>query len=158
MLLDKTIYDNSSHRWKIITSCLIDTYLRKNFKFHLNLGIPANKIKRFPIYCKQIFNRWSEDLSSSLLSAIASQVLWYNKCIKVDNKTIYNFKMSQKDINYVGQLFICYGKPKLWKELKNEFDLQDQLQFIYNQTIHAIPKSWKDALIVNLENIKNLVF
>ena len=32
------------------------------------------------------------------------------------------------------------------------------MQFIYNQIIHSIPKSWKDALTANLENIKNLVF
>ena len=38
----------------------------------------------------------------SLTSALASQVIWYNKCIKVDNKILYNFKISRKDINYVG--------------------------------------------------------
>ena len=32
------------------------------------------------------------------------------------------------------------------------------MQFIYNQIIHSIPKSWKDAFIANSENIKNLVF
>ena len=31
------------------------------------------------------------------------------------------------------------------------------MQFIYNQIIHSIPISWKDAHIANLENIKNLV-
>ena len=66
--------------------------------------------------------------------------------------------MSLTDINYVGQLFKCDGKPKLWEELKNQFNLQGQLQFLYNQIIHSIPKSWKDPLITNLENIKNLVF
>ena len=48
MLLDKKLYDNSSHPWKIIPSYLIDTCLGKKFKFHSNLGIPANKIKRLP--------------------------------------------------------------------------------------------------------------
>ena len=61
-------------------------------------------------------------------------------------------------MNYVGQLFKCDGKPKLWEELKNEFNLQRQLQFIYNEIIHYFPKSWKDAVIANSENIKNLVF
>ena len=113
----KRLYNNSSHPWKIIPSYLFDTYLGKNFKFDSNLGIPAKKIKLFPIYCKQILKRWSENLSSSpsLLSAIASQVIWYNNCTKVDNKTLYNFKISRKDINYVGQLFKCDGKPKLWE-------------------------------------------
>ena len=152
----KRLYDCLSHPWKIIPSHLIDTYLGKIFKFHSNLCIPANKIKRFPIYYKQIFKRWSENLSlsPSLPSAIASQVIWYDKCIKVDNKTLYNVKISRKDINYVGQLFKCDGKPELWEELENEFNLQ----FIYNQIIDSIPKSWKDAFIENSEDIENLVF
>ena len=48
----KRLYDNSSHPWKIIPSHLIDTYLGKNFKFHSNLCMPANKIKVFPLYYK----------------------------------------------------------------------------------------------------------
>ena len=61
-------------------------------------------------------------------------------------------------MNYIGQLFKCSFKPKLWEYLKNEFNFQGQLQLIYNQVIHYIPESWKNALIANLENIKNLVF
>ena len=30
--------------------------------------------------------------------------------------------MSQKDINYIGQLFKCGSKPELWEKLKNEFN------------------------------------
>ena len=65
--------------------------------------------------------------------------------------------MSRKDINYVGQLFKCNGKSKLWEKLKNKFNLQGQLQFIFNQIIHSVPKSCS-KLIANLENIKNVVF
>ena len=110
-----SLHDNSSHPRKIILSYLIDTYSGKNVKFHSNLGIPNNKIKPFPIYHKQIFKKLSENLSSfpNLPWATASQVIWYNKCIKVDNKTIYNFKMSQIDVNFVGQLFKCNDKPQL---------------------------------------------
>ena len=129
-------------------------------KLSSTLGIPTYKIKRFPIYYKQILKRWIENLSSypSLSSVIASHVIWYNKYIKVDNRILNNFKTSRKYVNYVGQLFKYDRKPKLWKELKNGFNWQDQLQFIYNQIIHSIEKSWKDALIANLETIKDLVF
>ena len=58
--------------------------------------------------------------------------------------------MSQNDTNYIGQLFKFSDKRKLWLELKNEFNVQDQLQFTYNQIINSIPK--------NIKNIKNLVF
>ena len=67
---------------------------------------------------------------------------------------MYNFQMSRKDINYAWGLCKCNGYPKLWEEFKNEFKLQGQLLFIYNQIIHSIPKYWKDALIENVENIK----
>ena len=93
----------------MIPSYLIDTYLGKNVKFLSNLAIPGNKIKRFPIYYKKIIKRWSENLSSSpsLPYAIASQVIWYNKYIKIDNKTLYNlcnYKISRKDKSFVVQL------------------------------------------------------
>ena len=52
---------NSSRPWTIILSYLIDTYLGKNFKFHSNLDIPANKLNRFPIYYKEIITRSSEN-------------------------------------------------------------------------------------------------
>ena len=92
----KRLYDNSSQPWKIRPSRLIDTYLVKDFKFQSNLGIPTNKTNRFPMYYKQILKRWSENLSSSpsLPSVIASRVIWFNKYIKIGNKTLYNFKIS----------------------------------------------------------------
>ena len=42
------------------------------------------------------------------------------------------------------------------KNLK--INLQGQLQFIYIQIVHAIPKPGKAALKADSENIKNLVF
>ena len=55
-------------------------------------------------------------------------------------------------------LKIKYFVIGLSKSLKKAFSLQDQLQFTYNQIMHYIPKSWKDAFIVNSEIIKNLIF
>ena len=42
-----------------------------------------------------MFKRWTENLYSfpNLLWANSSQVIWYIKCVKVDNKSIYHFKM-----------------------------------------------------------------
>ena len=86
----KRLYDNSSHPWKIIIPFyLIDTYLEKNLKFHSNLSIPANKIKRFPVCYYQIFNRRSENLSSfpNLPLSIASHVIWYSNVSKLTTKS-----------------------------------------------------------------------
>ena len=88
---------------------MTDTYLGKNFKFHLNLNIPANKIKRNLIYYKQIFKRWSENLSSfpNLPSAIASQVI----CIPNNQRSQQNHIYDMKDIKYIGHHL---GRIKEW--------------------------------------------
>ena len=44
------------------------------------------------------------------------------------------------------------------KNFKDTFNLQGQLHFIYNQITHSIPKSWKDVIMANSENINNLFF
>ena len=49
--------------------------------------------------------------------------------------------MLRKNINYAGHLFKLNGKPKLWEELKNKFNLQGKLLFIYNQILHSSTKS-----------------
>ena len=118
-----------------------------------------NKIKTFPIFYKQIFRNWSTNLSAqpTLPSTIASQVLWHNKNIKVDNKSIYNCYISKKKINYIAQFFGSAGNLKKWEVLKEEYQLNENKKFAFIQIIHAIPKSWKENLASTLENIDNLV-
>ena len=90
-------------------------------------------------------------------STIPSQVIWYNKYIRKENKSIHYFKISEKKCTSFRTLFKIYGKQKLWAELKNEFHLHYPAQFAYNQKMHAIPKSGKDSLVRSSENINNLV-
>ena len=155
----KRLFDKSDHCWKVIPLHLIKTYLGDTFRFHSNLEIPVNKIKTFPIFYKQIFRKWSTNLSAqpTMPSTIASQVLWYNKYIKVDNKRIYNCYISKKKINYIAQFFGRAGNLKMWEVLKEEYQLNENKKFAFIQIIHAIPKSWKENLASTLENIDNLV-
>ena len=54
-----------------------------------------------------VFKNWGLHLTSTpvLPSAIASQAVWYNKNIKIDNKIIYLAEISETGLNCVGQLF-----------------------------------------------------
>ena len=103
----KKLYDNTNPSWKVIPLHLIKTNLGINFKFHSNLDISVQKLKNFPNYYKTIFKNWCLHLTSTpaLPSAIASQALWYNKNIKIDNKSIYLAEFSKKGLNCVGHLF-----------------------------------------------------
>ena len=75
----------------------------------------------------------------SLPSSVASQSLWHNKYIKIDDKTIFSSSLSAKGINFVGQLFQNNQQIKKWDELKTEFDLIKNEKFLTVQIIHALP-------------------
>ena len=84
----------------------------KNFKFHSQLKIDKFALKKFPSYYQEIFVRWAKSFNSTVTvpSTIVSQCLWYNKEIQVDNKSIYVSKISEKNINFWGQIFDNEGK------------------------------------------------
>ena len=66
--------------------------LGKKFLFHFNLDINSKQINYFPQYYQEIFRKWSSNLSVSpnIPSAITSQVIWFNKHIKIDYKSLCN--------------------------------------------------------------------
>ena len=93
----------------------------------------------------------------SLPSSVASQCLWHNKYIKIDDKTIFSSSLSAKGINFIGQLFQNNQQIKKWNELKTEFDLIENEKFLIVQIIHALPILWKEILRNYTESINNLV-
>ena len=88
---------------------------------------------------------------------LPNQILWHNKYIKIDDKTIFSFSLSAKGINFVGQLFRSNQKIKKWDKLKTEFDLIENEKFLVVQIAHALPISWKEILQNYTESINNLV-
>ena len=143
----KKLYDKTTPSWKVIPLHLIKTNLGINFKFHSNLDISVQKLKIFPNYCKTIFKNWCLHLTSTpaLPSAISSQVLWYNKNIKIDNRSIYLAQFSKKDLNCCGHLFNERQKLKTWDELQQEYRFLENKRSLFMQLLHAIPKSWKEG-------------
>ena len=88
--------------------------LAKNFVFHSNLSIKQKVVKKFPKFYQEILTRWAKYLSSpqKVLSAPASQFIWYNEDIKIDNNTIYHCYFSQKNLNHIDDLFENNGKMR----------------------------------------------
>ena len=60
-------------------------------------------------------------------------------------------------MNFIGLLFNNNGKIKPWKDLKIEFHLKDTHEMPWMQIIHALPKTWKDIILKDNGNAKNLV-
>ena len=103
----RILYNNSFHEWKLIPLFLIKNSLGSSFKFHSNLFFKRNKIKFFPSFYKEIFLYWNKNLTRKpeIRSSILSQYLWYNENTQVDKNSIYLVRFSEKNINYVSQLF-----------------------------------------------------
>ena len=64
-----------------------------------------------------------------VLLAVASQLIWYNEYIKVDNNTIYYCYFSQKNLNHIGDLFENNGKMRSWEDLIAKLSLDDNKKF-----------------------------
>ena len=89
-------------------------------------------------------------------SCIASQQLWYNRFITINNKTVFLPKWSKSNLNFIGQLFDD-KKLKPWNELRKEFSLANTDHFKYMQLCNAIPSSCKTSILIDSENTHGLV-
>ena len=105
--------------------------LGKKFLFHSNLDVNAKQINHFPQYYQEIFRKWSSNLSVSpnIPSTITSQVIWFNKHINIDNKSLCNNSLANQVINHVRQLFKENGMTKEWLDIKTQFNLSNKQHF-----------------------------
>ena len=85
-------------------------------------------------------------MSPNIPSTITSQVIWFNKHIKIDNKSLCNNSLANRGINHVGQLFNENGMANAWLDSKTQFNLSNNQHYFWIQLINAIPKSWKEEL------------
>ena len=87
---------------------------------------------------------------------ILSEVTWFNSNIKVDSRPVRFSFFSDKNLNFIGQLFNDNGSIKPWKDLKFEFHLKDTHKIYWLQIIDALPKTWKDNILNGKRNAKNV--
>ena len=107
---------------------MITQKLGKHFLFHSNLDINPKLINHFPQYYQEVFRKWSGNLSvlPNIPSTIASQVSWFNKHIKIDNKSLCSNSLANQIINHVGQLFNENFMTKAWLDIKTQFSLSNK--------------------------------
>ena len=54
---------------------------------------------------------------------------------------------SDKNLNFIGQLFNDNGNIKPWEDIKTEFRLKDTHQIYWLQIIDALPKSRNNVIL-----------
>ena len=152
------LYDESNHAWKKLPKFLIHNYVEEEFQFQTNSIMHKFVLEKFTNFYKSLFQQWSITFNSYLkaTSCIASQRLWYNRFITINNKTVFFLQWSKSKLNFIGQLF-DEKKLKPWNELKEEFSLANTDHFKYMQLCNAIPSSRKTSLLKDSENTHGLV-
>ena len=138
----KKLFDENFHDWKIIPLHIIHKSLGKKFVFHSNLKVNKKLTKSFLKYYREIINTWGSKFLCQTLeqSAILSQFLWFNSQIQIGNKGVFFSSFTERNINFVGQLFKTDGAVKQWKQLQEEYGLANKLNFKWIQLIHSLPK------------------
>ena len=66
-------------------------------------------------------------------------------------------RFSEKNINYVSQLFRPDGSIKKWHELKTEHELYEISYFLKLQLTSSIPEEWKFIIKEIHKNTTNLI-
>ena len=89
-------------------------------------------------------------------SSILSQFLWFNSQIEIGNKSVFFSSFSERNINFVGQLFKTDGAVKPWKQPQEGYGLANKLNFKRIQLIHSLPKPWIEQMFIDLGNSINI--
>ena len=124
-----------------------------SFKFHSNLSFNKSNFKKLLPFYRQMILSWSQYLSSSpeTPSQVLSQFLWYNNYIKFEDAVIHFEKFSNKNISFSLQLFEN-GRITSWVNLKDKYELTNDIFYQWAQLKHAISARWK-TLISNYSDI-----
>ena len=156
----KRLCDDNFHEWKVIPKYYINKALGYNIKFHSNMLLPDNVLNLLPSFYKGLFSNWCKYYSTEPLipSTIGSQNLWFNRFIKIDHKVIFLKEFSEKNFNFLIQLFDEKGRLKKWENIKHEYKISPKMHFKWLQILHAIPSVWKKKMILDKGNCKNLVY
>ena len=88
-----------------------------------------------------------------------AQYLWHES-IQVDTvhfSLCSFFKVSEKSINEVLQLFSDNCSIKKWHEFKRDYNLQKNSSFKWLKLIYSIPEKWKFIIKENHENAANFI-
>ena len=142
--------------WKLF----LDFYLRKvggKLLFHCTCNFNYTKLpislSEFYKECIVAWTLLNEDNPSSL-SEIANQVIWNNRFICIESKSIYNSRLVDLGIVKIGDLYDTRGDLKSNKEPLYS-TLSPVEHFLLFSLFNAFPQEWRKVLKINKTSISS---
>lgn len=116
----KKLFDNSFHKWKLISLHLTKSLSEKMSPFVLILVLKVPFLKGFTKYYKNVFISWRHSFSKfpNLPILKSSQFLRQNEHVNIANDSFHFNDFSKTDINFVNQLFQVEGNTQSWDHSK----------------------------------------
>ena len=114
--------------------------------FYPKLELNINK--ELPKFYKQIIKLWSEIAYNEPITAstMYAQKIWYNKFIRIDNKSYRFNEMYKAGVEFVKDLYSENGQLLKWNDFQQRYNLPITKFFNWRQIIDSIPNKWKEQL------------
>jgi len=136
----KRLYDDNAHQWKTIPLFFLNKAFGPGNPFHSHFCPKSSLLKYLPRFYQTIIAYWHNCSSDPIDErSVKTQCFWHNAFLKIGNETFIFKEFKQANINQV--LHICKndGSFKSWREIQNEFGLQNGLYFKYFQLKTRFP-------------------
>ena len=88
--------------------------------------------------------------------SVAILSIWFNSQIQTGNKRVFFSSITERNINFVGQLFKTDSAVKPWKQLQEKYGLANKLKINWIELIHSLPKPWIKQIFIDSGNLINL--
>ena len=86
-----------------------------------------------------------------MCGSVCNEVLWYNKYIKTDKRTIFYKELADKQIFKVKHILNNDRKIITFNELQKQYEIPSKFWFSWQRIVSCIPNSWRKILNKNID-------
>ena len=139
------LLEDNFHPSKVIPTILFTNFGGINNVFHHNFKASKQCISKVSRFYQELIQLWSEvgERKCSNASEICGEVLWDNVWIVSKWETLYNKHFVDKGILTVKNIIDESGRPLIWAEAKQKYDLNNSHVFNWFGLIKYIARNWK---------------
>ena len=121
-----------------------------DMKDYLKCSIESTAISlNLPPFYKEVLNAWfSLKAEPKTIEEVQREILWNNKYVKIDEKSLFNKKLYENGLIYINDLLEDNGNIVSYEMLTQSFG-NCITPYNYICLKHAIPKKWRAMLKSN---------
>ena len=142
----KRIVENRDASWKAIPNYLVSKFGGLDFLVTCDYDLNLLNLESLPEFYRVVLGYWQEFklLTQSKEKPVKDQIIWNNRNIRLDRKSIFIRDWFNKGITYIKDLLDADLNFLSLASLKEKFQIEF-LFTVYYGLLKAIPKDWKTS-------------